>query len=254
MSALRSPGGQTVELLDDTRKLMTTRATVLRALWHHGPIEDHGGLATETLHRAATANGYRGSSSALSQLLHDSPDLVEREIRGKRCFRIELVALPASWVDRLELEEPEPPTELEEPPTELELEEEPEPELEEPEPWDLEIAGAVATSLLTRVVEIINAGRYDADGRAGRDLEDARRRLYEQTEYAEKLRRQVREVGDELAAVKHERDGLRSRLRLVEENLRKATGTDVARQVDALVREQLDRVMRARPAGSREAS
>ena len=52
---------------------------------------------------------------------------------------------------------------------------------------------------------------------------------------------------DELSAVKYERDGLRTRLRSAEHNLKVATTGDTQRIIDAEVRKALDKLMRQAP-------
>lgn len=72
-------------------------------------------------------------------------------------------------------------------------------------------------------------------------------RLADQTSYAQRLRRELSDVSDELVAVKAERDGLRQRVRQLEHNLGAATSADRERQIEAEVRRRLERIMRERP-------
>lgn len=281
---ITTPAGQTLDVIPDAQyvarsprlasehalRMWSAKRSVLGALWLHGPAEDASGLATRVLHERASELGYAGAPSAVLPLLRGLGPAVTTETQGRRTYRIELGTLPESWARKL-LEDAEltaiaseasadVATEAQETSEEPEATESaPEPsevseELTEEEPWNLEVTGAVAMALLTKVVEIVSAGSSDeATHRLRAERDDARHRLHEQTERAERLRREIREVGDELGAVKHERDGLRTRLKLVESNLRKATGPDVQRTVDALVREQVDKLMRAAPAPNRGA-
>jgi len=72
-------------------------------------------------------------------------------------------------------------------------------------------------------------------------------RLASQLEYSERMRRSYIEAGDELKAVKAERDGLRQRVRQLEHNLDVEQGRDFERTIQDEVRRRLDRVMRERP-------
>jgi hypothetical protein len=64
-----------------------------------------------------------------------------------------------------------------------------------------------------------------------------------------RLRRERANLGDELVAVKHERDGLRQRLRQAEANIERMTKpAGYAGVVNDLVQTELAKVMRATPA------
>lgn len=116
----------------------------------------------------------------------------------------------------------------------------PEPVVPEPTPGD-DAAAAVARELLAEVVRIVT--------RRPEQLEDAaiKERLANALTHGEKLRRELRDAGEELAAVKVERDGLRQRLRLSEANLNKALGDPGKRFIDEEVRKHVDRLMQAKP-------
>jgi uncharacterized protein (DUF3084 family) len=75
-------------------------------------------------------------------------------------------------------------------------------------------------------------------------------RLAKALEYGQKLRRELGETGDELKAVKQERDMLRQRLHIAEANMDKALG-DGRRFVDAEVQKALGRIMSAKPTSSK---
>lgn len=224
------------------------RAALLRALWMHGRFEDRSGFAAAKLAEAARIfePGFdSGSSSILS-----APSLaacVERQTKARKTYSVQLVAMPSRWIEQLGLTTPEPePEPVEELATVIEM---PAP-IEEPPTVPTEMANAVATALLARVVEVLATGSASGPqlAKALADLETASQRLYSQTEYAERLRRQRDEAGDMIAALKVEVDGLRRRLRETEHNLSVATGADAQRIIDAEVRKQLDKLMRQAPA------
>lgn len=267
---------QTVQTpLGGVRRLHRIKLAVLRALYEQGPVENASGRAMGILYERARAYGYNANPRALAALLADPANALafKRRTKGKRTFRIELGLVPETWFDKMKSEpepvasEPEPELEpassngtidlVVEPSAEeaVELmeqvimpatESEPVGEL----PAELQVASAVAMELLTRVVEIVSTGGTDeAAMRLRRERDDARHRLAEQTDLSERRRRQLREVGDELHAVKEERNGLRNRLRLTEENLRKATSNAANATVMDLARKELDKVIRQVPVG-----
>jgi len=246
------------------------RVTLLQALWHHGTITESHGLATTSLRKAAEQYGYvyekNESKSRIATMLKSMGPAIERETKGKRTFRIRLIALPERWYKqvnpngdqpaatpepvvetRIYHEEPAPEQKPEFPPGATTPE--PEPELVQ-SPY-LEVLPQVAMSLLTQVVEIISAGKPEMiEARVKQlnlQLDDALRRLADSQQHSEALRRQLRGAGDELSAVKHERDGLRARLRQTEYNLKQAMSNDAMKQVDERVRDELAKVMRAVP-------
>jgi len=69
------------------------------------------------------------------------------------------------------------------------------------------------------------------------------------TAYAARIRRDLAATGEELAAVKAERDGLRARVRDLERNVTQLgrAGGDSERAIESEVRRRLDRIMRERP-------
>ncbi|MBO0787470.1 MAG: hypothetical protein J2P33_15505, partial [Actinobacteria bacterium] len=73
------------------KRAVGTRDRVISHLAAVGEITDPGGMASTSL---AAAVGYPGSSVAFAQLLSgmERADLIEREIRGKRTYRIALTA------------------------------------------------------------------------------------------------------------------------------------------------------------------
>ncbi|HZC41901.1 MAG TPA: hypothetical protein VE343_14585, partial [Streptosporangiaceae bacterium] len=71
------------------KRAVGTRDRVISHLAAVGEITDPSGMASTSL---AAAVGYPGSSVAFAQLLSgmERADLIEREIRGKRTYRIAL--------------------------------------------------------------------------------------------------------------------------------------------------------------------
>lgn len=285
--------GETIEVWDDadvlaaigapddprTQSLMLNlrdlRHAVVTALWHHGTFAARTGFTTDELAHAAGLDRKQVRSVLKSPTMEFA---VDEETRGKRSYRISLVAIPRRWlpellngsasaavdvepepdalprdISRADALEAEPAAVID--PDEIAREEYPErvPDLPPPpeiDPPTLEVAHAVATSLLTQVVEIIVAGHGNGHeiGKLRADYEAMSGRLSAQLDETQRLRRTIREVGDELAALKFERDGLRQRLRAAEHNLTVATQSiDVQRVVDAEVRKRLDQMMREVP-------
>ena len=76
------------------KRAVGTRDRVMRFLAAAGEISDPHGMASTAL---ADAIGYPGSSIAFAQLLSgmEKSGLIERDIRGKRTYRITPVAVPA---------------------------------------------------------------------------------------------------------------------------------------------------------------
>lgn len=75
------------------------------------------------------------------------------------------------------------------------------------------------------------------------------------TAYAARLRKELASASDDVVALRAERDGLRQRLRLAEQNV-EAVGRgdpDRERTIEAEVRRRLDRMMRERPRAGRGA-
>jgi hypothetical protein len=276
---ITTPAGDVVEIIPDdeliavaeleiaTLRLTGTRAALLRSLWHDGPVIDPKGFAMRTL--ADRARSTRSDTGNNSALLRDPPMhvCVERKIRGRRTDAIRLVALPESWVDRIaEIEQVAqanaatngfgtpiavdavthepivvPPVSVAEGAT-VHTQPDTPPEL----------ADAIAHALWTRLLDTLAGNRIDSGElvRLRADVDQLRGRLGEQTGYADRLRRELRQAQDDLIAAVHERDGLRQRLHACETNLRAATSsTDTQRIIDAEVRRQLDRVMRTKPVG-----
>lgn len=254
---------------------------VIAALWQHGEFTDAKGGATVRL--AEWANEHYGMSitnSAITMMMGDALNALafERNVNGKRTYGVKLVALPELWYAKLlhTLEheiaylgpepEPEPtedaPTTEPEPTVETPTDEEwqsitRELELDAPSlyevgpPVEIEVAQSVAMALLTHVVEIISAGspeQTDARVRSlSTDLEQMGQRYGQRLAENDGMRRKIRELGDEIVALRHERDGLRSRLRATESNLNEILKGDNARMVTQEVQKRIDQFMRQAP-------
>lgn len=268
------------------RKPFRSKLGLVRALWHHGTFRSANGRATIAFHSIAEQYGYLGSAVAISGAVNDPLNVpaFSRQTKGKRTYAISLVALPETWYKRmLEIDELDPDPEPDEPepipepsqgdrdaaeavaelvmpePDGLELVIDlpeyvppPEPELE-PSPL-LEVSATVAMALLTQVVEIISAGSPEQTDQRVRklsqDVSDLADKLAKRLTENDSLRRKARELGDELNAVKYERDGLRTRLRMTEHNLSQALKSDVMAQVNERVMRELEKVMRVVPSPS----
>lgn len=120
-----------------------------------------------------------------------------------------------------------------------------------PPPLDISIASQVAMSLLTTVVEIISAGSGAAVDEKVRklqgDLNDVMGKLSARLEDNDRMRRQLRQAGDEINALRHERDGLRSRLRATEANLTAALKGDAVAAINGEIQRRVDSIMRVAP-------
>src|SRR5580658_10666319 len=75
-----------------------TRDRIMSYLAAAGEIKDEGGMASTVL---AKAIGYPGSSIAFAQLLSgmERSGLIERDVRGKRTYRIGLGPMAAAGAD-----------------------------------------------------------------------------------------------------------------------------------------------------------
>lgn len=123
---------------------------------------------------------------------------------------------------------------------------------DDPQPvLEISIASQVAMSLLTTVVEIISAGSASSVDEKVRklqgDLADAMNKLASRLEDNDRLRRQLRQAGDEITALRHERDGLRSRLRATEANLTAALKGDAVQAINGEIQRRMESIMRVSP-------
>jgi regulator of replication initiation timing len=281
---VKSPAGRDIEIVDDDdwiasvggtdnktiRQWTGLKPAAIRELWLHGPAVNKSGQATRTLYeRIIEANPHEelGTLQAMTPMLADRPNApaFKRETNGKRTYTIELVAMPELWYAKL-LDDLEPPVyraiPIEPPPSangiepevaDEELEriiEEPEPERYAP-PIELEIASQVAMSLLTTVVEIISAGSPSAiDGKVKQlttELAAVSERLGSRLEENDRMRKQLREAGDEINALRHERNGLRERVRKTEANLAAALKGESLTAINHEITKRVDQIMRATP-------
>lgn len=119
-------------------------------------------------------------------------------------------------------------------------------------PLELTVAAQVAMSLLTTVVEIISAGSTESTDERVRklqaDLNDIAGKLSLRLSENDTLRRQVRESGDMIIALRTERDGLRSRLKATEHNLQAALKGDAVHAINGEIMRRVDSIMRVAPA------
>jgi hypothetical protein len=119
-------------------------------------------------------------------------------------------------------------------------------------PLELHVANQVALSLLTTVVEIITAGSADTTQLSGsrriqEEMQQAQHLLSQRLMENDKLRRQLREAGDSITALRRERDGLRTRLRMTEHNLSEVLKGETAQVVHSEIQKRVDQFMRTTP-------
>lgn len=285
-----SPAGDTLDVLtdEDVRALFPSRAptnaisnavrldgqpstgglrrAIINDLWERGYVASSSGLAAVDLAKRLGVDGPRYKS--VGQAIRSGRVMercVELKANIRRTFEIRLVAVPERWLPDLSaapaldvppVPEPAPVDGLDDGPT---ADVEPVPvdyppldPVEPLSPVEGRLVDALATSLLTQVIEIVSTrdGGAPALHKLELDVVALEERLGTSLAYVDKLRRQLRETGDELAAVKAERDGLRQRLRSAEHNLKVATSADTRRIIDAEVRKRLDEMMRERPNGA----
>ncbi len=249
--------------------------------------------STDLLKHAQKHYDYRGThSGAVSQMLKGPVMLpaIDRDTNGKRTRSVRLVALPVKWYKKLDSEWPHLNGHKAPTPTEALAEGREErdliadrdaaetvaalvlpdpvahvnnligpPDVADEDDYapavELEIASSVAMALLTQVVDIISTGTPDAGKmrRLEADLAQASGLLAARLDENGRMRRTIGELGDEVIALKAERDGLRKRLKAAEYNLDRATGTDTQRIVNELVQKELSKIMSAKPASPKGA-
>lgn len=284
---VRSPAGQSVEVVPDqewadltgnsvlaVRRNYTTKMAVFRVLWEKGTVRSPSGQATEALRVAARPYGWSGRTTAgITSMLNESINApaVKRAINGRRCMAITLEALPEYWHNIITTVAPPRGVQPAAPPRPHP--EVPAPEvpargigrvLVEPDPApsastngtvDVDVASAVAASLLAQVVAMVNTppaavDRSEVD-RVTAELNTAQQRVAHLLADNESLRTRYREQGETLRDTVAERDGLRKRLRMAEHNVDAVlNGPNRGAVADAINRE-LAKVMEARPAGSK---
>ena len=100
-----SRAGDRVELVEaGPESVWKVVEPVLSALWVDGPIENRSGRAVADLHRRARAYGYPSTRMGLAHLIAGSGSLdpfIDREVRGKRTFKVRLARLPRAWAELL---------------------------------------------------------------------------------------------------------------------------------------------------------
>jgi regulator of replication initiation timing len=257
---------------------MSSRLPVLGALWTHGPFKDDSGRATADFHRVAKQLGYKGGTSSINGIINKTTMVpaIERKLNGKRCYEIRLAALPDSWFHKLDGKWPHMNgTKPEKVLTDADIQttitalpdddvrhdvDMPLPDLppadeaipEYAPPIDLHVASSVAMAMLTQVVEIISAGSpADTDRRVKQlktDFDDVAQKLHKRLEENDSMRKSIRSLGEEVMALRVERDGLRQRLRMTEANLERATSADTQRFINEQVQAELAKIMQAKPA------
>jgi hypothetical protein len=295
--SVTSPHGKVIEIVEDDDWALTagvslkslkmwdrSKPFVIRDLWEYGPATNESGGATQVLYdrmlkhypHSNDALGWPKSLSTMMAAPYNAPAF-DRQINGKRCYGIDLVALPEIWYRKLNDdlgvdmptftatpvsrngEHPEPPPPVAPPEiTHDDFERLIMPAIPEDSgpSIEVEIAGQVAMEMLTRVVEIIAAGSVAgySDARLRQlqsEYETVTARLSQRLEESERMRRQLRVTGEELAAVKMERDSLRQRLRQTEANLTSALKGESAHAVTTEVMKRVDRIMRETPQPNR---
>lgn len=246
---------------------------VLKALWRHGTINDRSGFAVGHLAdrvRSLDRLDFNVNAVVTTPLMQCA---VERVTKGRRTMQIALVALPRTWLRLVEGALAEVPIADMSPrpdvPTQPQLTvatdvDKLHPHLLLPTAAPttvpstvptpdvhFEVADAVATALMARVVEILANNGTNVlavkNAQLTGEVAQLTRRLGEQTSYVDRLRRDLRAAQDEVTAAHLERDGLRQRAQAAEHNLKIATGADAQRIIDAEVHKQIDMMMRQRP-------
>jgi hypothetical protein len=101
IETVTSPAGEQIDVVDvETTILWGTAAPLIQALWNDGPFTSNNGEASRPWWEAARRRGYRSNMSALSSAFKRGMGaFVHREINGKRCYEIRLVAIPKVWFD-----------------------------------------------------------------------------------------------------------------------------------------------------------
>lgn len=232
-------------------RVTNARVAVIEALQRvGGELRSDDGQATHELHRAL---GERVTAKALVQHLKRMEDagLIEREVRGKRTYAISVigggflrdggpvtvqkdtdnggkVSVPER---RLPARPASGDTAIESP-------------IRGPVDYTV-----LASALLDRVGEILAAGSPQDMEQVVQELELARQRLYATTEANQRQVAKMLALGEELAAVKEERDGLRTRLRAAEHNIQAMLKTGQVNGPGERAFKALERFMQEKPRG-----
>ena len=262
------------------------KALVIRALWEHGEFTHPSGRVSSEVVKYMNDNypgGYQGGQSNIMSLWQNPVNYpaVIANTSGKRTYALKLTALPEIWHRKLmedigpgkpapngdratgEAQWLGPQPESVKVPVETtadtftdadwaDLQLDAPTVYEEPPPLELHVASQVAMSLLTTVVEIISAGNADTTALSGsrrlqEEFQQAQHLLSQRLMENDKLRRQLREAGDAITALRQERDGLRTRLRMTEHNLTEVLKGETAQVVNSEIRKRVDQIMRTTP-------
>lgn len=253
-----------------------------RALWEHGEFSDPvsgramAKLRDYILEHYPDAAEMNAGGKGISAFFNSNPMAFDRNTNAKRTYSVKLVAMPHIWYEKMTADiaqaayfAPESAPELDIPigppvwdeiahahpaqdasPVTVILPPLPDPDVEPlPElPLDQLASQQIAMSLLTEVITLIQSGNVD-DQRLiilRKELDQTQNRLAQRLEENDRMRQQLRAAGDEIAALKVERDGLRQRNRLLEHNLNEAS-KNAGREVSAEVNRRIEQFMRERP-------
>jgi phage shock protein A len=208
----------------------TVRQRVIEYLVDHGAVVDHSGRATGRLKEAV---GYQGGDAGFIRIVGLMADAgeIEREVRGKRTYRIsvsERVRVAAAT-------KPRPAPSAASPLA-------PSPPLE-PSPAESEVDGEIdyeelAAALLARVARVLSAA--ESDTASGDQAAWARRRLDQLEAKVASLQRDLARARAEVQAVTAERDELREKFELATRNNDMLTERLGQRQAVPRVAERLD--------------
>jgi hypothetical protein len=234
------------------------------------PLHDKAGRALGAL--AAQVGTSKDSTSSIVKAM-EIVGYVKCERGSRKTYSIELTKLvPRSWLID-ETPEPEPiavddddaavdallaaadvePVEV------VDVEDEPLPDVEPVaivDEEDFAVQSANANDVAFALLELVMARArtsLEPDHRMAflqTELDDARHKIAQTTEYAAALRRQLGEASDELVATKQERNMLRQRLASVERNLAdvlRRNGTQTTAAFRDGVQHALDKIMRDLP-------
>ena len=259
---VKSPGGDSIEVIPDPEFLevfeanpydlrqWNKRRAIFTALWKHGAYVDKAsGRATAMLTNDTRNLGRMASPAAFNGMFASSPTVaacIERDINGKRTYRIQLMRLPELYYNKLlavsggaNKPKPEP---------------EPEPYADaKPEVFVLEVAPepapafdsmAVAQHLLGLVIDKINEPTPEpVILEPSPDMKELGRRLAEQTEYGQRMREEARKISVKLSEVTAERDQLGKELSVMRARFDQALTAAERLDIDT----QLRRLMEGKP-------
>jgi len=101
IETVTSPAGEQIDVVDaEPGILWGPVGPMMQALWNDGAFSSSSGTASRPWWEAARRRGYSAKMSALTSAFKRGLDeFVHREIFGKRCFEVRLVAVPKVWFD-----------------------------------------------------------------------------------------------------------------------------------------------------------